>query len=109
MIHNIDSEYFDLKHALFALNDFEDGVYHIQGENQFIKGRLHHLIGLKVHNKLHIFDYAKDYQFKWKGPSISHVNANKDKNFKYVLEFCAARVEDIDLKAIFLGKIKNEF
>ena len=60
-IKNIDSEYFDLKYALFALNDFEDGVYHILGEKQLIKGRLHHLLGLKINDKIHIFDYAKDY------------------------------------------------
>ena len=50
-----------------------------------------------------------DFQFKWKGPSICHVNANHDSKFKYVLEFSANHVEQIDLLAIFLGKVKTEF
>ncbi len=108
MIKNIDSEYFDLKHALFALNDFEDGVYHIRGELTW-KGRLHHLIGLKIKDKLHIFDYAKDYSFKWFKSCECHINKNASKTFKYVVEFGATRVEDMDLKAIFLGKVSNEF
>jgi hypothetical protein len=35
-----------------------------------------------------------------------HVNANKD--FKYELEFNATKVEKIDLKAIYLGKISSK-
>lgn len=34
-----------------------------------------------------------------------HVNADKD--FQYVLEFNATKVENIDLKAIYLGKISS--
>jgi hypothetical protein len=41
------------------LNKFEDGVYHIKGELTF-KGRLHHLIGIKIADKLHMFDYGGD-------------------------------------------------
>ena len=47
--------------------------------------------------------------FKIIEPSICHINANENKAFKYELEFCATRVEDMDLKAIFLGKVLDEF
>jgi len=43
------------------------------------------------------------------GPSICRVNANHDSKFKYILEFSANHVEQIDLLAIFLGKVKTEF
>lgn len=32
---------------------------------------------------------------------------NADKDFQYVLEFNATKVENIDLKAIYLGKISS--
>ena len=57
-IKNLDTEYFDLKYALFSLNEFEDGVYHILGENHTFKGRIHHLIALKYEDYFNIFDYA---------------------------------------------------
>ena len=41
-IQNIKSEYFELKYGLFALNDFEDGVYHL------LDGTFHHLISIKI-------------------------------------------------------------
>ncbi len=64
------------------------------------------MIGIKIKNKLHIYDYATDNKpLEW-GPTVCHVNANK--NFKYVLEFNANKVENIDLKAIYLGKISSD-
>ena len=97
-------EYFDLKLALFALNDFEDGVYHILGPER-LQGRIHHLIGLKVEDMLHIFDYAGDggYKVPLLVPNVCEVKNS------YNLKFDAAKVEDIDMKAIFLGKVKQEF
>jgi hypothetical protein len=65
------------------------------------------LISLKIKDKLHIFDYATDNKPFELGATICHVNANN--NFKYVLEFSATKVENIDLKAIFLGKISDKF
>ncbi len=62
------------------------------------------MIGIKIQDKLHIYDYATDH--KMIGPSECHVNVNK--NFKYVLEFSAAKVEDIDLKALYLGKVSSD-
>ena len=54
---------------------------------------------------LHIFDYAGDggYKVPLIVPKICQVKNS------YNLKFDAAKVEDIDLKAIFLGKVKQEF
>jgi hypothetical protein len=108
LIKNIETEYFDLKHALFAFNDFEDGVYHIRGEFQVGRGRLHHLIGVKLGSKLHIFDYAKDNDWRklW---HKCNINKNPHQEFSYELEFCTTKVQDIDLKAIYLGPIKRGY
>jgi hypothetical protein len=65
------------------------------------------LISLKIKDKLHIFDYATDNKPFELGATICHINANK--NFNYTLEFSAAKVENIDLKAIFLGKVSDKF
>jgi hypothetical protein len=59
-----------------------------------VRGRLHHLISLKIKDKLHIFDYATDNKPFELGATICHINANK--NFKYVLEFSATKVENIE-------------
>lgn len=104
-IKNINTDYFELKYALFALNEFEDGVYHIQGEiADMVRGRLHHMIGLKIKNKLHIYDYAGDggYKVPLLVPNKCIV---KERNY----EFCATKVQDIGLLAIYLGKIKDDF
>jgi hypothetical protein len=72
-----------------------------------VRGRLHHLISLKIKDKLHIFDYATDNRPFELGATVCHINANK--NFNYVLEFGATKVENIDLKAKFLGKTSDKF
>jgi hypothetical protein len=72
-----------------------------------VRGRLHHFISLKIKDKLHIFGYATDNKPFELGDTICQINAKK--NFKFVLEFCATKVENIDLKAIFLGKISDKF
>lgn len=84
------------------MNEFEDGVYHILGKED-LRGRIHHLIGLKVDNMLHIFDYAGDggYKVPLFVPNVCEVKNS------YNLRFDAAKVEEIDMKAIFLGKIKK--
>ena len=52
-----------------------------------------------------MFDYGTDNDQTLWGHKC-HVNAKN--NFKYVLEFNAKKVEDIDLKAIYLGKISSK-
>jgi hypothetical protein len=57
---------------------------------------------------IHFFDYAGDGGYKIPLIKSKICNVNHRKDFKYNLEFCASKVEDIDLKAIFLGKVREE-
>jgi hypothetical protein len=63
-LKNIDKKYFRLNDALFALEYFEDGVYHLLGMEGLFRGRLNHLIGIKIGDKMQIFDYATDEKIK---------------------------------------------
>ena len=51
-----------------------------------------------------MFDYGGDNNGTLRGHTC-HVRAKN--NYKYVLEFNATKVEEIDLKAIYLGKISS--
>jgi hypothetical protein len=59
---------------------------------------------------MHIFDYAGEggYKIPLIAPKICKVNeVNKLIKQSYVLKFCSAKVEDIDFKALYLGKVRN--
>jgi hypothetical protein len=69
---------------------------------------LHHLISLKIKDKLHIFDFASDYE--WGKGKKCHINAKPD--FNYDLDLSnplALDTEEIDFKVSFLGKISDKF
>jgi hypothetical protein len=61
---------------------------------------LHHLISLKIKDKLHIFDFASDYE--WGKGKKCHINAKPDFNYDIDLSNpLALDTEEIDFKVSF--------
>lgn len=69
------------------------------------RGRLNHLIGIKIGDKMQIFDYATDEKIK-KIQRDCHINSNEEFSYKRGLDI--QRTRDCDLDAIYLGQISSE-
>ena len=95
------SEYIHLNTLGGYLKQFEDGVYHILGEKKLLEFRLHHMIGIKINDKMLLLDYATDFKIYKPLSSVCKTN-------NINTEFKSDKTKNKDLMGIFLGKITSK-